>query len=486
MSTYFTSDTHFGHSSILHLGNGRPFKTVEEMDLAMISRWNERITWEDDVWFLGDFTFYNSTKTSGILSRLQGRKHLIWGNHDKPLKNKLSFFESEQQYKVLTVEGQKLILFHFPILSWLDVGKGSWMLHGHCVDLETEILTNVGWKFRDELKSDEIIATVNPVTGITEYQSISEIIDLDWSGSVYNIASKSFDGRFTPDHTMLTLSNKLSFEETRASDFSNRTNRKVPQAAPSSFPDYSLSDDMLRLYIWAVTDGSRENSTLLRFHLRKERKLFRLRELLGRLGIPFSDNLQSSGTTKINLTLPEELRSFSIKPLDEFVKNLSQRQAEILVEEYCHTDGNWNPRGWAFQISTSKYSEANLLQEVLVTHGYRCNLTVRHDMVYGDRYILSGNRRRFATTSKSPNLVSVDTVVSERFWCVKVPNQTFFIRRNGKVHITGNCHSNLPPETDMARLDVGVDGHDFRPWSFPEIQRVLKNRHGLPGDHHDH
>ena len=131
MSTYFTSDTHFGHSSILHLGNGRPFKTVEEMDLAMISRWNERITWEDDVWFLGDFTFYNSTKTSGILSRLQGRKHLIWGNHDKPLKNKLSFFESEQQYKVLTVEGQKLILFHFPILSWWDVGRGSWHLHGH-------------------------------------------------------------------------------------------------------------------------------------------------------------------------------------------------------------------------------------------------------------------------------------------------------------------------------------------------------------------
>jgi calcineurin-like phosphoesterase family protein len=101
------------------------------MDLAMISRWNERITWEDDVWFLGDFTFYNSTKTSGILSRLQGRKHLIWGNHDKPLKNKLSFFESEQQYKVLTVEGQKLILFHFPILSWWDVGRGSWHLHGH-------------------------------------------------------------------------------------------------------------------------------------------------------------------------------------------------------------------------------------------------------------------------------------------------------------------------------------------------------------------
>ena len=129
---YWTSDTHFGHKSILHLGTGRPFSSVEEMDEAMIARWNERVDWDDDIWFLGDFTFYNSTKTSEVLSRLQGRKHLIWGNHDKPLKNKLSFFESEQHYKEITVNGQKIIMFHYPIESWHSVGQGSWHLHGHC------------------------------------------------------------------------------------------------------------------------------------------------------------------------------------------------------------------------------------------------------------------------------------------------------------------------------------------------------------------
>lgn len=52
--TFFTSDTHFSAERTLQLSY-RPFKTVEEMDLQLISNWNKRVTMNDEVVHLGDF-----------------------------------------------------------------------------------------------------------------------------------------------------------------------------------------------------------------------------------------------------------------------------------------------------------------------------------------------------------------------------------------------------------------------------------------------
>lgn len=52
--TWFTSDTHFGQERTLNLSK-RPFGTVKEMDLELISNWNKRIRKNDIVYHLGDF-----------------------------------------------------------------------------------------------------------------------------------------------------------------------------------------------------------------------------------------------------------------------------------------------------------------------------------------------------------------------------------------------------------------------------------------------
>lgn len=488
---YFSSDTHFGHKSILHLGHGRPFSSVEEMDETMIERWNAMVKPTDRIYHLGDFSFHNPGKTLEVALRLNGRKFFLWGNHDHRAMTKVmecNIFEGVYDYKELkhtfpmASAPRRLVLFHFPIASWHQISKGAWHLHGHCVDDATEILTKDGWKTNSNIWVGDLVATVN-AAGSTEWQPIDNIIDVDHTGLVFNISSKSFDGRFTPDHTMILLDKHERPIKVPADKFADLTNRRILQSAPSAQPEIvGLSDNMLRLYIWAVTDGSLENSSLLRFHLRKPRKINRLRGLLDVLNMSFSENRQASGTTKINFTIPDELKSFSIKPLDNMIMSLSQRQADIVVNEYCETDGNWQS-ATSFQISTSKTSEAHLLQAFLVSHGYRCNLSGRDDGIHDTRWILSGNKRRFATTSRSPDLVRVEEVQNEHFWCVKVANQNFYMRRNGKVHVTGNCHGNLP-DTDMARMDIGVDTHEFYPWHIDEIAEVLKDREGLPGDHH--
>lgn len=131
MTIWFTSDTHFGHKNIIKYSN-RPFDDVEEMNETLIKNWNERVSPKDQIWHLGDFAFLRKEATDQILKRLNGHKHFIRGNHDEIMPELEHHFESVQDYKELRIDGQKIMLFHFPIYSWNKAHRGSWHLHGHC------------------------------------------------------------------------------------------------------------------------------------------------------------------------------------------------------------------------------------------------------------------------------------------------------------------------------------------------------------------
>ena len=49
----YIADWHYGHKNILSFDN-RPFKTVEEMNAALIDRWNKTVFPGDIVYMLGD------------------------------------------------------------------------------------------------------------------------------------------------------------------------------------------------------------------------------------------------------------------------------------------------------------------------------------------------------------------------------------------------------------------------------------------------
>lgn len=79
MTTWYTADNHFGHANIIALCD-RPFRDVDEMNGAMIERWNAVVAPTDDVWVLGDFSL--TPKVLWPVRRLNGRKTLVAGNHD--------------------------------------------------------------------------------------------------------------------------------------------------------------------------------------------------------------------------------------------------------------------------------------------------------------------------------------------------------------------------------------------------------------------
>lgn len=77
---WFTSDTHFYHTNIIQYCN-RPYSSVEEMNEALVTNWNEVVAPTDTVYHLGDFSLA-ARPVELFTPRLNGTKILVPGNHD--------------------------------------------------------------------------------------------------------------------------------------------------------------------------------------------------------------------------------------------------------------------------------------------------------------------------------------------------------------------------------------------------------------------
>ena len=130
-SVFLVSDTHFGHKGVCHFTRNdgvtklRPFDTPEEMDEFMVEAWNAKVRPNDKVYHLGDVVI--NRKALKIMSRLNGDKVLIRGNHDIfPDVEYREYFRELRAYHVMN----GMILSHIPIHSE-SLGRFGVNIHGH-------------------------------------------------------------------------------------------------------------------------------------------------------------------------------------------------------------------------------------------------------------------------------------------------------------------------------------------------------------------
>ena len=135
---FFIADLHFGHKDVIAFDK-RPFSSVEEMEAEMIRRWNGRVSEGDHVFVIGDmFGDVNTAHAGEIVRALNGRIHLIRGNHDPKGEVFESFFEEVVPSKQIQVRvrgvKQRVVMRHrlLPIFKGHD--EGVVMLYGHTHD----------------------------------------------------------------------------------------------------------------------------------------------------------------------------------------------------------------------------------------------------------------------------------------------------------------------------------------------------------------
>ncbi len=154
MARWYTSDHHFGHRNIIGYCD-RPFAGTDEMNAAMVERWNDLVGDDDEVWVIGDIALRDlQTMLVEHVARLRGRKILVPGNHDRCWAGRGKHDRSRGVYlelggferivdapKPARIGRKKVRISHFPYLldesydlKYLDHrprDDGSWLLHGH-------------------------------------------------------------------------------------------------------------------------------------------------------------------------------------------------------------------------------------------------------------------------------------------------------------------------------------------------------------------
>lgn len=154
-NVFFTSDLHIGHFNIMKYCPNRlsavgltldqaladKSKAINLMNEYILDAWNSTVKADDEVYVLGDCKLSGSQWNEKIISKLNGKKHLILGNHDND-KGMFSLFESvdnmaeivfsQQEFPFLGKEGMGVVMCHYPMLTWHHRSWGWVQLHGHC------------------------------------------------------------------------------------------------------------------------------------------------------------------------------------------------------------------------------------------------------------------------------------------------------------------------------------------------------------------
>lgn len=201
---WFTSDLHFGHRNIIKFCK-RPWGTPEEMDEALIERWNSVVGKDDIVFDLGDFAFAQCNRWKEILARLNGHHILVLGNHDVirwPGDNIMNLFDGVFQQLALKIDNRFVYLNHYPFLcyggSWRGPQTAVYALHGHvhsgpdCSGKDCDRL-NILFPYQYDVGVDN-----NNYTPIS-WEEVKEKIDyqvehgVPWYGGEHTIPDKAYE-----------------------------------------------------------------------------------------------------------------------------------------------------------------------------------------------------------------------------------------------------------------------------------------------------
>jgi calcineurin-like phosphoesterase family protein len=170
---FFTSDTHFRHNQSF-IYESRGYKDRYEHDDALIAKINEVVRPEDTLIHLGDFCLnITPPEFNEILARINCQNiAYIWGNHNSCIRKHYEDAVATEYgkdievypyavgkitylgyYGEVIVNGQMIVIHHYPHQIWNQMQKGAWQLSGHShytnpttqLDSTDNKILDVGW-----------------------------------------------------------------------------------------------------------------------------------------------------------------------------------------------------------------------------------------------------------------------------------------------------------------------------------------------------
>lgn len=316
--------------------------------------------------------------------------------------------------------------------------------HKQCLPLDsTELLTRDGWKALSDVKIGEEVMQYDTDTDRLSFGAVSSVVE------PYEAELLSCHGfEATANHRMWAANNShvneygFNWREQLWGDMLTGCRQNaVKNGALYSGAGLPLTDDEIRFLVWVQGDGHYMKGTYqdicgIEFHVKKQRKIDRIKEILDNLMIDYTVSSKKDGSVSYR-NYGTDLYHWCEQWLKDkqFQYNLlemNEHQYDVFWNECLQVDGCE-----AGDLYTSAIqNNLDVVQAVCATKGYRTNKTRlgkssrAYDYCAVDRlsanYTFGGRKR---VVKKRMGMVS----------CVSVPTGYILVRQNTKTFIVGNC-----------------------------------------------
>ena len=365
-----------------------------------------------------------------------------------------------------TVDGFTCTDEQSQILKYIAEGHHVLMLSGSagCVDCDTEFFNGYEWKrIADYEKGDKVLQYNDDGTAelVEPIQYIKQPCDTLWHFETkYGINQTLCD-----EHTIVYWSAKNSkhicnIQEIIDQQQKNGWHGYFETSFKYDGSGINLSDIEIKLMCAVICDGSfcsaLPNNFTCRFHIKKERKKERLKNIFKEYGKPYREvKSAADGYTDFYIEAPRREKYFTAEWY-----NCSQHQLQIICDNILFWDGNesYTAKGKRrLRFSTTIKETADFVQFAFSACGYRANILIKDRT--GQQYFTNNklyvrksieynvtitNRHRVGLCSdnrlnhKKTIPQQVPTIDGYKY-CFTVPSSMLVLRRKENIFITGNC-----------------------------------------------
>lgn len=328
---------------------------------------------------------------------------------------------------------------------------------GHCYTGDSEVLTIDGWKKWKDYSGEEV-AVVNSDGTFKGFEVPKRIINKEYSGNFYNYNTLGI--KVTDGHRMFGMFANSS--EDRYKDFegelfvcntpyqdANKRHKTLGERWFKTQCVCNYSNIILNPYYQLIGfwlgDGCRDNSKdVLKFHLKKDRKVKYLTEICLNLGYEFSYNsyhfnIKCDGIGEYfnsTFVLNQE------KYIDlKFTEDLNEIYS--IIDGLLNSDGSFQKTGISFS-STSEYlmnyiySKGPLVGFNVSVGKWKKEFTENHKQV--ERLFILKSNNKIVNDSRKPDSKVIITNETLPVYCVTVSTGLILVRgTNGTISICGNC-----------------------------------------------
>ena len=329
--------------------------------------------------------------------------------------------------------------------------RGYWpaldlLVIDECFHPSVEILTAIGWRRFDSLA--EGVRVAQWIEDGIEFVVPTQYIRRHFDGDLIRLHSDALaDLSMTPDHELLLhyqASGLYKKEAVAHAKFNSQ--KRIPVAGRSVAGGPSELTPLERLMIALQADGNLHHESdrrvcTLAFSFVKQRKIDRLHQICSDGGFRIKEVTDTDRSPRRRFMVYDIQSASKHLDLHFDLASIGYEKARAIIAEMAEWDGSKLPKDGLYYSSTDE-SAVNFYQAVAVLAGYKSRKTRQVD---GRSKSFNDIHRLFI----SPVTSTITTQALQRdaehytgdVYCVRVPSGNIVVRRNGKVLVTGNCHT---------------------------------------------